>query len=136
MSKWHYRLSMAISLSTVVLVDLLGTSIGFSSAVWAKPRPSAPVVTSQLTNKATANGRISPQPVDAVLANIQPKPANRFSTREAAPTKIGGVSSRQVVKSSQAPTRQVTTDRSFQGISHLIDTDRQTDVSPVDRLIK
>jgi hypothetical protein len=126
LSAWHYRRAMAISLSTVVLVDLLGTSIGFSSAVSAKPRPSAPVVTSQLTNKATANGR-SPQPVDAVLANVQSKPSTR--------SKISGAP-RQVVKSSQAPTRQVTTDRTFQGISHLIDTDRQTDVSPVDRLIK
>ena len=132
MSKWHYRLSLAeplqrriaISLSTVVLVDLLGTSVGFSSAVSAKPRPSASVFSSQ-----TTKDRISPQPVDAVLANLQPKPSSR--------SKIGGATLRQVAKpSSQAATRQAKTDRYFQGISHLIDTDRQTDVSPVDRLIK
>jgi hypothetical protein len=121
LSKWHYRLSLAesplqrriaISLSTVVLVDLLGTSIGFSSAVSAKPRPSAPVVASQ-----TTKDRISPQPVEAVLANIQPKPSSRSISRQA------------------KQSRQVKADR-FQGISHLIDPDRQTDVSPVDRLIK
>lgn len=126
MSKGHYRLSLAesplqrriaISLSTVVLVDLLGTSIGFSAAVSAKPRPSIPVVASQNTKD-----RISPQPVDAVLANIRSKPSNQ--------SKVGGATARQ------ASTRQIKTDRSFQGISHLIDTDRQTDVSPVDRLIK
>ncbi len=99
-------------------MNLLGTSIGFSAAVSAKPRPPAPVVTSQ-----TTKDRISPQPVDAVLANLQPKPSVR--------SKVGGATPRQVVKSSQ-----VKTDRSFQGIAHLIDTDRQTDVSPVDRLIK
>ncbi|WP_295621440.1 hypothetical protein [Chamaesiphon sp. GL140_3_metabinner_50] len=131
LSKSHYRLSLAeplqrriaISLSTVVLVNLLVTSIGFSAAVSAKPRPSAPVVTSQ-----TPKDRISPQPVEAVLANIQPKPSIR--------SKVLGATSRSVVKSSQSSTRQVKTDRFFQGISHLIDTDRQTDVSPVDRLIK
>jgi hypothetical protein len=136
LSKWHYRRSLAesplqrriaISLSTVVLVDLLGTSVGFSSAVWAKPRPSAPVVTSQTTKDG-----ISPQPVEAVLANIQPKPSSRFSTGKATPTKIGGATPRQAVKQSS----QAKTDRSLQGIAHLIDTDRQTDVSPVDRLIK
>ncbi len=108
---------MAISLSTVVLVDLLGTSLGFSAAVSAKPRPSAPVVTRQ-----TTKDRISPQPVEAVLANLQPKPSVRSKVSGAAPR--------------QAFTRQIKTDRFFQGISHLIDTDRQTDVSPVDRLIK
>lgn len=128
LSKAHYRLSLAesplqrriaISLFTVVLVDLFGTSIGFSSAVSAKPRPSAAVVTSQ-----TTKDRISPQPVEAVLANIQPKPSSRL--------KIGGAIPRPAVKQSS----QVKTDRSLQGIAHLIDTDRQTDVSPVDRLIK
>jgi hypothetical protein len=118
LSKAHYRLSVAISLFTVVLVDLLGTSVSFSAPVSAKPRPSAPVVTSQ-----APKDRISPQPVEAVLANLQPKPSNR--------AKVGGATSRQVVKSSQ-----IKTDRSLQGISHLIDTDRQTDVSPVNRLIK
>jgi hypothetical protein len=122
----HHRLWIAISVSTV--------AIGLISPALAKPQqPLSRAIVSQPTNKAPINISKSSTPLDAVLANVRPKPSV---------PKVKRVNSRQATARSKTVNnigRQGNTDPSLRGISHLTDADRDslnTNVSAVDRLIK
>jgi hypothetical protein len=127
MSKRH-ALQWFLFAFTVILAQPLGNyGSGVNSAVSAKPlpQPSAMVAQATTPNK----DRISPPPVDAVLANVRVKPASQpKSKRTVAPA--AHRSSRKLVTN-----RRDESNRSLRGISHLIDTDRNTNVAPVNRLI-
>jgi hypothetical protein len=111
----HSSLWIAISVSTV--------TIGPIAPAFANPQPLSSVISSQPTSQAPIRS-ISSTPLDAVLANVRSNPS--LST----PVKRG--KNRQTVTRSK---RVDNIDRSSRGISHLIDTDRNTNVSPVNRLI-
>jgi hypothetical protein len=130
MYKLHYRLWIAISVSTLAIVS--------TCPVLAKPQPRAKkvVVTSQIENKAVvADDEISPPPVEAVLARVKLK-----SATPAKVVRTGTPTSSKVPSTVRAKNsgRHVS-DRSLQGISNLIDNDRVTpkheNFSAVNRLI-
>ena len=126
MSKRHDLQWLSVFAFALTFAQPLGNyGSGFNSAVSAQPIAQALVITSKVPKKE----RISPPPVDAVLANVRVKPAIQpRSRRTVAPA--AHRSSREIVTN-----RRDDSDRSLRGISHLIDTERNTNVAPVNRLI-
>ncbi len=132
----HHRLWIAISCSTLVLVELLSMSIASSYPVLPKPQSK---VVSQIGNKAPATDDISPPPVEAVLASVKIKSSvlsktGRTLSRQGANSKsISTVSRSSLAKKTG---RHISADRSLQGISNLTNIDRVNNVSAVNRLIE
>jgi hypothetical protein len=116
---------------TVIFVRPFGNDgSGFHSSVSATPLPRSSVSTNQVTARVLSSERISPPPVDAVLANVRFKPGSQPKAKK---TVVPAArSSRTLVTN-----RRDESNRSLRGISHLIDTQRSpnVNVSPVNRLI-
>jgi hypothetical protein len=121
-SQWLW---ISVCIFTTLCAAPLGKGGGFGALVSAKPLPQSAVITSRANLKAPTKDRISPPPVDAVLANVRLKPSSPARVRRTV-TASGNRSSRAVENDR---------DRSMRGISHLIDTKRNTNVAPVNRLI-
>jgi hypothetical protein len=100
---------------------------GFNLAVSAKPLPRSSVSTNSVTSSSSLE-RISPPPVDAVLANVRSKPGSQSKVRK---TVVPAARSNRTIVTNQHDDAN----RSLRGISHLIDTQRNTNVAPVNRLI-
>jgi hypothetical protein len=108
MSNLRHRLGIAISVSTLAIV--------VSFPVIAKPQPrSKPILTSQLTTKATATASISRQPTEAILANVRLKSSSS--------AKVGKAATRSVARTTKT-SQHISADRSSQGTATFTKVDR------------
>jgi hypothetical protein len=104
-----------------ITISVSALAILASDPVLAKPQIRSkaikPVVTSQVSPKVVVDDAISPQPVQAILANIRVKPA------PGAPAKrIGQSKAIKTVPSTIKPAPNVETDRSSKGIANFVGT--------------
>ena len=116
-----HRLWIAISICTL--------AFGSSYPVIAQPKVATTI---QTGSKASGLDDVSPQPVEAVLANLKPRPSVRSTIRVPQRSAINRKSPIKITNSS----RTANAGRSIPGISHLIETDRDPDFSAVNQLIK
>ena len=118
----HHRIGIAVSVLTLAIVS--------SSSVLAKPQiRSKVIITSQVTNKVAVMDHISPQPIEAILANVRLKSSIQAKTGRVARPKV--VNSRSVT--------HISADRSSQGISTFTNTDQvnhpTNNSAGIDRLV-
>ncbi len=111
---------MAVSALAVVAND----------PVLAKPQNRSkvvkPIVTSQAGSKVVVDDAISPQPVEAILANIRLKPSPAAQPKRTGHQKVVTAKSVTAV----VTPHHVQADRSAQGIDRFIDTNQAQSQSP------
>ncbi|WP_309738247.1 MULTISPECIES: hypothetical protein [unclassified Chamaesiphon] len=118
MFKRHARLWLSTLAFTLIVTQPFGKDgSGFQTSVAAKPLLQTAALGTQPPTKAT-NDRISPPPVDAVLANVRLKSGSQPRAKRASVTN-----------------RRNDANRSLRGISHFIDPDRNANLTPVNRFI-
>ncbi|WP_309738570.1 hypothetical protein [Chamaesiphon sp. OTE_20_metabat_361] len=126
MSKRHARLWLFTLAFTVIFTQPFGKDgSGFQTSVAAKPLLQTAALGTQPPTNAP-NDRISPPPVDAVLANVRLKPGSQPKAKRTLSTGT----SRTIVTN-----RRNDNNPSLRGISHFIDTDRNANLTPVNRFI-
>jgi uncharacterized ferritin-like protein (DUF455 family) len=102
-----HQIGIAVSVLTLAIVS--------SSSVLAKPQiRSKVIVTSQLTRKVAVMDNISPQPTEAILANVRLKASIQAKTNRVTRPKV--VNPRSVT--------HISADRSSSGISTFTNVDR------------
>ena len=126
------RLRQRLWLSTLAFTVILAQSFsndgsGFYASVAAKPLLQTAALGTQPLTKVPTD-RISPPPVDAVLANVRLMSGSQPRAKRAA---IAGRSNRPIVTNR----RNNGANRSLRGISHFIDPDRNANLTPVNRFI-
>lgn len=102
-----HQIGIAVSVLTLAIVS--------SSSVLAKPQTrSKVIVTSQLTRKVAVMDNISPQPTEAILANVRFKASIQAKTSRVTRPKV--VNPRSVT--------HISADQSSSGISTFTNVDR------------
>jgi hypothetical protein len=115
MHNLRYRRWIAISVSTLAIIS--------SCPVLAKPLVRAKtIVTSQLTNKTVVvDNSVSPQPVEAILANVRAKKSIQAKVKRASSPPI--VTAKSVVQTTKT-SHHLNADQSSQGISTFTNSNR------------
>jgi hypothetical protein len=105
-----------------ITISVSALAILASDPVLAKPQARSkaikPVVTSQVLQKVVVDDAISPQPVEAILANVRLKQSPANQPRHTVHQKITPKSGTSVV----TPAHHVQADQSSQGIANFVGT--------------
>jgi hypothetical protein len=108
-----------------ITISVSALAILASDRVLAKPQVRSkaikPVATSQTFQKVVVDDAISPQPIEAILANVRLKPAPANYPGRAVHQKVVTTKSATTVVT---PTRHVQADRSSQGVANFVGTNQ------------
>jgi hypothetical protein len=126
MSSLHYRLWVAISVSTLAI------SIG--SPVVARPaRVTTTTSKVAVAAKAPLSTRIAPPPIDAILDRLKSNPS--FQSKQSHSNQHQSSNRKSPIASKQ--TKRVSkVDRAGEGITRFVDRDQNPNSAAVNQLIK